>query len=216
MENREQQILSEIKSMMGTIRTQLELLDAKMAELQQCVDPEDFDNNPIELELEDIAVEETVVLQPEILEADDDLPFDDVPEAQPEPAPAPAVEEDDDDDLPGVFDQPLSVFEAAQNSPKLKPSVADVMVAEMQAWRTDMPGTPVKDVRSAISLNDRIIFINYLFGEDPLTFQNTITQINTMTTLDQVVDYVKTEFPEWDLNSELVYRFMMAVRRRVK
>jgi hypothetical protein len=90
------------------------------------------------------------------------------------------------------------------------------MVAEMQAWRTDMPGTPVKDVRSAISLNDRIIFINYLFGEDPLTFQNTITQINTMTTLDQVVDYVKTEFPEWDLNSELVYRFMMAVRRRVK
>lgn len=216
MENREQQILSEIKSMMGTIRTQLELLDAKMAELQQCVDPEDFDNNPIELELEDIAVEETVVLQPEILEADDDLPFDDVPEAQPEPAPAPAVEEDDDDDLPGVFDQPLSVFEAAQNSPKLKPSVADVMVAEMQAWRTDIPGTPVKDVRSAISLNDRIIFINYLFGEDPLTFQNTITQINTMTTLDQVVDYVKTEFPEWDLNSELVYRFMMAVRRRVK
>jgi hypothetical protein len=234
MENREQQILSEIKSMMGTIRTQLELLDAKMAELQQCVDPEDFDNNPIELELEDIAVEETVVLQPEILEADDDLPFDDVPEAQPdvqpepepepepepapepEPEPAPAVEEDDDDDLPGVFDQPLSVFEAAQNSPKLKPSVADVMVAEMQAWRTDMPGTPVKDVRSAISLNDRIIFINYLFGEDPLTFQNTITQINTMTTLDQVVDYVKTEFPEWDLNSELVYRFMMAVRRRVK
>ena len=224
MENREQQILSEIKSMMGTIRTQLELLDAKMAELQQCVDPEDFDNNPIELELEDIAVEETVVLQPEILEADDDLPFDDVPEAQPhvqpepepEPAPVPAVEEDDDDDLPGVFDQPLSVFEAAQNSPKLKPSVADVMVAEMQAWRTDMPGTPVKDVRSAISLNDRIIFINYLFGEDPLTFQNTITQINTMTTLDQVVDYVKTEFPEWDLNSELVYRFMMAVRRRVK
>ena len=216
MENREQQILSEIKSMMGTIRTQLELLDAKMAELQQCVDPEDFDNNPIELELEDIAVEETVVLQPETLEADDDLPFDDVPEAQPEPAPAPAVEEDDDDDLPGVFDQPLSVFEAAQNSPKLKPSVADVMVAEMQAWRTDMPGTPVKDVRSAISLNDRIIFINYLFGEDPLAFQNTITQINTMTTLDQVVDYVKTEFPEWDLNSELVYRFMMAVRRRVK
>ena len=138
------------------------------------------------------------------------------PEPEPEPAPAPAVEEDDDDDLPGVFDQPLSVFEAAQNSPKLKPSVADVMVAEMQAWRTDMPGTPVKDVRSAISLNDRIIFINYLFGEDPLTFQNTITQINTMTTLDQVVDYVKTEFPEWDLNSELVYRFMMAVRRRVK
>ena len=57
MENREQQILSEIKSMMGTIRAQLEMLDAKMAELQQCVDPDEFDNNPIELEIDDVAVD---------------------------------------------------------------------------------------------------------------------------------------------------------------
>ena len=41
MENREQQILSEIKTMMATIRMQIEKLDAKMAQLQQIVDPED-------------------------------------------------------------------------------------------------------------------------------------------------------------------------------
>ena len=210
MENREQQILSEIKDMMGTIRTQLELLDAKMAELQQCVDPEDFDNNPIELDIDDIEA----AVQPDADVVEDDLPFDDMPEPEPEPEPEPTpepepepvpepepepesepepekVEEDDDDDLPGIFDQPVPVYEAAQTSPKVKPTVAEVMVAEMQAWRTDMPGTPVKDVRSAISLNDRIIFINYLFNEDPLAFQNAITQINTMATLDQVVEYVR-------------------------
>ena len=231
MENREQQILSEIKDMMGTIRTQLELLDAKMAELQQCVDPEDFDNNPIELDIDDIEA----AVQPDADVVEDDLPFDDMPESEPEPEPEPEptpepepepepesepeqekVEEDDDDDLPGVFDQPVPVYEAAQTSPKVKPTVAEIMVAEMQAWRTDMPGTPVKDVRSAISLNDRIIFINYLFNEDPLAFQNAITQINTMATLDQVVEYVREQFPSWDMGSELVYRFMMAVRRRVK
>ncbi len=231
MENREQQILSEIKDMMGTIRTQLELLDAKMAELQQCVDPEDFDNNPIELDIDDIEA----AVQPDADVVEDDLPFDDMPEPEPEPTPEPEpepvpepepepesepepekVEEDDDDDLPGIFDQPVPVYEAAQTSPKVKPTVAEVMVAEMQAWRTDMPGTPVKDVRSAISLNDRIIFINYLFNEDPLAFQNAITQINTMATLDQVVEYVREQFPSWDMGSELVYRFMMAVRRRVK
>ena len=223
MENREQQILSEIKDMMGTIRTQLELLDAKMAELQQCVDPEDFNNNPIELDIDDIEA----AVQPDADVVEDDLPFDDMPEPEPEPEPEPTpepepepepekVEEDDDDDLPGIFDQPVPVYEAAQTSPKVKPTVAEVMVAEMQAWRTDMPGTPVKDVRSAISLNDRIIFINYLFNEDPLAFQNAITQINTMATLDQVVEYVREQFPSWDMGSELVYRFMMAVRRRVK
>ena len=231
MENREQQILSEIKDMMGTIRTQLELLDAKMAELQQCVDPEDFNNNPIELDIDDIEA----AVQPDADVVEDDLPFDDMPEPEPEPTPEPEpepvpepepepesepepdkVEEDDDDDLPGIFDQPVPVYEAAQTSPKVKPTVAEVMVAEMQAWRTDRPGTPVKDVRSAISLNDRIIFINYLFNEDPLAFQNAITQINTMATLDQVVEYVREQFPSWDMGSELVYRFMMAVRRRVK
>lgn len=225
MENREQQILSEIKDMMGTIRTQLELLDAKMAELQQCVDPEDFNNNPIELDIDDIEA----AVQPDADVVEDDLPFDDMPEPEPEPTPEPEpeptpepepepdkVEEEDDDDLPGIFDQPVPVYEAAQTSPKVKPTVAEVMVAEMQAWRTDMPGTPVKDVRSAISLNDRIIFINYLFNEDPLAFQNAITQINTMATLDQVVEYVREQFPSWDMGSELVYRFMMAVRRRVK
>ena len=258
MENKEQKILSEIKSMMSTIRTQLELLDAKMAELQQCVDPEEFNNNPIELDIDDV-VEAPVAVSP--VDAVDNLPFDDVPEAEPqhvetpaaeqvsvltdepvetpvvepvetpvvepeeeveEPAapeqPAPAVQEedDDDDDLPGIFDQPVPVYVAAQASPKSKQSVADAMQAEKLAWRTDMPGSQVKDVRSAISLNDRIIFINYLFGEDPIAFQNTITKVNTMTTLDEVVEYVKAEYPTWDLTSDLVYRFMMAVRRRVK
>lgn len=227
MENREQQILSEIKVMMESIRTQLELLDAKMVELQQCVDPEDFDNDPIELDIDvPVTFEEDAVTEVVM----DDLPEPEVEEVEsesveavtdediPEPAgEAESVEdpEEDDDDIPGVFDQPVPLYQAAQSSPVVKPSVAEVM-AENHPWRTDMPGTPVKDVRSAISLNDRIIFINYLFDEDPMAFQNAINQINAMTSLDQVVAYVKAERPEWDLNSELVYRFMMAVRRRVK
>lgn len=216
MENREQQILSEIKAMMGSIRSQLELLDAKMAELQQCVDPEDFDNNPIELDI-DFSEENVPVAQ--IIADDEDLPFDDLPEnIEPETVqtPEPVSEPDqDDDDLPGVFDQPLPLYAAAQSSPKVKPSVAETM-ADSRPWRTDMPGTPVKDVRSAISLNDRIIFINQLFNEDPVRFQEVISRINLMDDLDQVVEYLSAENPEWNFSSELVYRFMMAVRRKVK
>ena len=221
MENREQQILSEIKEMMGTIRAQLEMLDAKMAELQQCVDPEDYDNNPIELDI-DVAVDTTEepmpveqVTEPEPLIPEADEPAvpednDDLPEAEPDVEPV-AETEPDDDDLPGVFDQVVSLNESAE----VVTSVAEAM-ADKHAWRSDMPGSTVKDVRSAISLNDRIIFINHLFDEDPLAFQNTITKINTLNSLDEVVDFVTAEHPEWDLSSELVYRFMMAVRRRVK
>lgn len=79
-----------------------------------------------------------------------------------------------------------------------------------------MPGTAVKDIRSAISLNDRIIFINYLFNEDPMIFQDALNKINQMASFEEAVDYVVSEHSDWDLGSEVVYRFMMAVRRRLR
>ena len=144
------------------------------------------------------------------------------PVAEPEPEPAPVPEsaplpevfpEDDDDDLP-LFAEPESIFEAAQKSPKARKAVVDVM-EDRQAWRTDMPGAPVKDILSAISLNDRVQFINVLFNEDPALFQQTRSMINTMETLDQAVEYITSTF-DWDMSSQVVYRFMMAVRRKVR
>ena len=240
MENREQQILSEIKTMMASIRIQLEKLDAKMAELQQVVDPEDVAAMPIDLEID----ENEIVEQPvEVLE-EDDLPFDEIPaetpvteavdaaveetveeaieevakeevaveQTVPEEEPA-VVEDDEDDDLP-LFSEPKPLYAEAQESPKVKKAVIDVM-AQKEAWRTDMAGSPVRDLLSAISLNDRVQFINVLFNEDPVIFQQTRAKINMMSSLDEVVDYVTSNF-EWDMSSQVVYRFMMAVRRKIQ
>ena len=251
MENREQQILSEIKSMMASIRSQLERLDAKMAELQQVVDPEEFDSTPIDIEIDEtvpaagLPVEEpqTVEVQEIPLDVEDDLPLEETPEdvledvledelveeIQVEEAPESiedvlrdlpaAVEEEtveeEDDDLPGVFDIPEPVTVADKASVEAKPILNEVITADY-AWRKDMPGTPVRDIRSAISLNDRVIFINLLFKEDAQAFVDTLSKINAMETLDQAVGFVCASFPEWDLSSELVYRFMMAVRRKVR
>ena len=135
-------------------------------------------------------------------------------EIEPEPAPLPDIfPEEDDDDLP-LFAEPESIFEAAQKSPKARKAMIDVM-EDKQAWRTDMPGAPVKDILSAISLNDRVQFINVLFNEDPALFQQTRAKINTFETLDQAVEYVTSTF-KWDMGSQVVYRFMMAVRRKVR
>jgi hypothetical protein len=255
MENREQQILSEIKSMMSSIRIQLEKLDAKMAELQQVVDPEDMTAMPIDLDIDEndapIVAEEVVI--------DDDLPFVEEPvaeplvepvietpvvetpvidvpvveapvveeqaveetaveepapvEIEPEPEPLPEPVEEEDDDLP-LFAEPKPIFEAAIESPKVKKAVIDVMT-EKEAWRTDMVGSPVRDLLSAISLNDRVQFINALFQGDPVIFQQVRAKINAMTSLDEVVDYVTANF-NWDMSSQVVYRFMMAVRRKVQ
>lgn len=235
MENKEQQILSEIKSMMASIRVQLERLDAKMAELQQVVDPEEFEAESIDLEIDEPLVAEQVVeemvqeqeipLAEEVEAAEEPVeesveePVEEVVEAEAEVEDLPEedlpVEEAPVDDLPFFDEEPAPVTVAEKAESVAKPTVNDAMAAQ-QAWRKDMPGSQVRDIRSAISLNDRIIFINYLFKEDPMAFQESLTKINQMESLDQVVEYVCTDFPEWDLNSEVVYRFMMAVRRKVR
>lgn len=219
MENREQQILSEIKSMMASIRLQLEQLDAKMAELQQSVDPEGIEAEPIDIDLDETVAPE-VVAEPveQSIDFVDDLPVGETPVVEAPVVETPVVEspavEEDDDDLP-FFTEPEQVTVHAAANTVVRPVVIDAMTAR-QAWRTDMPGAPVKDIRSAISLNDRVIFINYLFNEDPMAFQEALTKINQMESLDQVVEFALTSHPEWDMDSEVVYRFMMAVRRRVK
>ena len=156
--------------------------------------------------VEEVAVQETVVEETPVVEVEEDLPAA-VEEN------LPVAEEDDDDDLP-LFAEPTPLFEAAQASPKAKKAVLDVM-EDKQAWRTDMPGAPVRDLLSAISLNDRVQFINTLFNGDPAIFQQTRAKINMMTSLDQVLEFITANF-NWDLNSQVVYRFMMAVRRKIQ
>ena len=222
MENRQQQILSEIKEMMTSIRVQLEQLDAKMAELQYEVDPQPFTSEPIDLDLDDFPIgitpEEPAVEEvAEVLEEVFEEPVNEVFE---EPVKNVVEEQKEDDDLP-FFDEsepvavsePIIVNDAALASAQ-KQVFLDAMAAK-QAWRTDMPGAPVRDIRSAISLNDRVLFINRLFDEDPVNFQETLNALNQMGSLDEAVTYLVEKHPSWNLESELVYRFMMALRRKL-
>ena len=83
-------------------------------------------------------------------------------------------------------------------------------------WRHDNPGPEVRELRSAIGLGDKVFFCHSLFRDDNALYQDTIVRLNSMKKLDEAVDYLKETFPEWDWNSDKVYRFMMAVRRKVR
>jgi hypothetical protein len=244
MENKEQQILSEIKAMMATIRQQMEMLDAKMAELQQMSRFEGEDVAPIVLDIDtfDLPVEEVPEEIPAPAEPSDDLPFDLPVEETPVEEPvqeAPVAAEPEIETVVEAASEPMTEdlpeeilledYAAEETAPIIvaepepeevvKPLVKEAIIdamTEKQAWRTDMPGTQVKDVRLAISLHERVLFINHLFSEDPMAFQTTVNKVNASASLDEVVEYVKETFPQWDLDSDLVYRFMMAVRRKIR
>lgn len=255
MENRQQQILSEIKTLASSVRSQMEALESKVAELQQIIENEgvvepsdvvassgdieidvmdielspdtEFYSEPLsaEPEPETLSVEEEPVVEPEVISEE--------PAAEPEvisqevaveTAAEPSSEqvavvtpEEVDDDLPFFEDMPAEPAPAILNDvqPSSDVPVIDAML-DKHAWRTDMPGTAVKDIRSAISLNDRILFINFLFNEDPMSFQETLTKLNSMASFDEAATYMMTAFPHWNWESDTVYRFMMALRRRLQ
>ena len=242
MENREQQILSEIKQLMNSVRMQLEQLDTKMAELQQIYDPQEFESEPIDLgvfpldldgdvalsvETEEVTAEVTEVVAEEVAAFESGPETVEEPEVSEEPE-AVVEPEVEDEDLPveaeeeepvgdslfmSVEETPTTIHQQVQSA-AVQTAVIDVM-AKKHAWRSDRPGTPVKDIRAAIALVDRALFINRLFGEDAMKFMDTLNHINQMSNLDEAVEYLASAYPEWDFDSDVVYRFMMAVRRKI-
>lgn len=183
---------------------------------------EEVEVKPVAEDIEDMP-EEMVVQAGETAEETEAQEIEDMPEAD--------VQDNAGEDLPG--DDGGSLFggfgevEPALGKTRSVKTVNDANSSRVhktigeshtgtRAWLTDMPGPEVKDVRSAISLNDRVMFISSLFREDSMLFQDVVSKINAQTSIDKVVSYLEETFPEWNMDSELVYRFMMAVRRKIR
>ena len=120
--------------------------------------------------------------------------------------------------------EPPAAEEPAAEEPAGKEPVAEAAAPEPLpvdeetahlTWRTDKPGLPVKNIRSGISLYDRALFIGTLFKEDYALYDKTIGELNALDTLDEAVDYLLERFPDWNLKSDIVYNFMMAVRKKL-
>lgn len=201
-----------------------EIADAEATVEAPVVEPaeKEIEVKPVVEDIEDMP-EETVAPADETAEETESQEIDDAPEAD--------VQDNAGDDLPG--DDGGSLFggfgevEPALAKNRSVKTVNDANSSRVhktigeshtgtRAWLTDMPGPEVKDVRSAISLNDRVMFISSLFREDSMLFQDVVSKINAQTSIDKVVSYLEETFPEWNMDSELVYRFMMAVRRKIR
>lgn len=190
MEKTQKEILNDIMAELSAIRLALNSLESKLSRIDLS-DPE-----PVELDFDE--------------ELDGDLPEEAPAEIAEEiPAEAPAEPEVELD----LFGEPVLRVNEKLGAGRSR-SVGEKM-EQKEAWRTAMPGAAVKDVRSAISLNDRVLFIRELFGGDAGLFQKAVDDINAMGSLDEMVAYVNERHPGWDLDSDTVYRLMMAVRRKL-
>ena len=206
MENAYQDIKADMEGRISSIRLRILDMEARLDAMKE-------ELSALESAVGDIAPEEPV--SDEI--ALEDPVFGDI--VQEDPASGDIVPEESASDE--IAPEAPAADGIAPEAPAavhdlLRMSAIKDVYARKEAWRTDMPGAPLDDIWNALSLNDRALFTNSLFREDPGLFADTVGILDSMDTLDEAVEYLSHEFPEWDMDSDLVYRFMMELRRKLK
>ena len=201
MENNRTEILRELEAELAALKEKVRAFEDKLEAFRQLPEedaPEASDFTDVEIGVSDLP-------EPEPLP---------VPEPEPVPVPEPV-------EGPVLEQEPVPVPEPVEGPepepepvPEPKPAVPRPET-ERLPWRLDKPGISVKNIRSGISLYDRALFIGTLFKEDYALYDKTIGELNALSTLDEAVDYLLERFPDWNLKSDIVYNFMMAIRKKL-
>lgn len=236
----QKELLAELERGLSELKERIAVMEKLIAEYNRTETSDSEKNGEvaehIELVHEDFLPEISEAVQeetaPGIIAVEEGPAESVLVESRPE---IPATSETATGDLPAAEEEaPESVFGKlwgeSKTAPAKKPvprTLNDVNAASVHKavidsrpdkprWYTDIPGSEVKDVRSAISLNDRVLFICSLFRDDSMLFQDVVNRINSFPTLEKAVEYLSETFPEWDIYSDNVHRFMMAVRRKIR
>ena len=134
--------------------------------------------------------------------------------------------DDDDDDVPTLINQQQTVTEP-KNEAVLK-EINELVTAshasvneKLKQSQIDLGDTltevPIRDLRKAIGVNDRFVFINELFRGDEVAYERSIKTINSFSIFAEAEYWIQRELKvknSWDAGNELVTQFYQLVKRR--
>ena len=216
MDKSQKELLQDFQEEVIALKERIAALEARISALQAGeiqADDEVVDFTDIEIGVEEPVGEPEPVAEPQPVEEPQP-----VAEPLPEPVEEPVAEPEP------VLESILEPEPAPQPAPEPEPAPAPAASAPSAPledetanlpWRKDKPGLSVKNIRSGISLLDRALFIGTLFKEDFALYDQTIADLNSMESLDEAVDYIRERFPSWNLKSDVVYHFMMSIRKKL-
>lgn len=139
-------------------------------------------------------------------------------EVKPVPEPAPAAEpvgiapmdvvDDTDDRFSYEIESPAEPAPAPQPSAPAQPAVSASRAADIANY-----GTPVEDIRKALSLNDNFLFQRELFGGSSDRYQHALDTVNASATFDEARAALLAA-NQWNDDDKVVEGFFRAVHRR--
>lgn len=191
-------------------QAQLASLHAKIAELQARIETleqriSDLEENQCEVEL--IMPEEETPAAPAAPAAPEAPVIPQTPEVPQTPqTPEPAPQTEEAPAAPAAPEPEAPVAPAAPEVPAApEPEAAPATAAKY--------GTPVDDIRKAISLGDRFLFQRELFGQNGELMQKTLDAINSCKSFEDAQAYIDSQFG-WDKESSTYQLFLTPIHRR--
>ena len=96
-------------------------------------------------------------------------------------------------------------------------SLNDKLRTEASDLKSALNDSPVRDLRKAIGVNDRYVFINHLFRGDEVMYERSIKTINGFRILPEAEYWMERELKVklgWDENNPTTRHFYQLVKRR--
>lgn len=110
---------------------------------------------------------------------------------------------------------PKEVHETIQNN--AQPSLNDKAEKRQPELFHVLKTEPLKDLKKAISINERFQYINHLFMKDETMYDRSLKTINSFNVLSEAQFWIRKELAikmGWDDNDEVVEQFMQLIERR--
>jgi hypothetical protein len=96
-------------------------------------------------------------------------------------------------------------------------SLNEKLKSDIVELKSALNDTPVRDLRKAIGINDRYVFINQLFRGDEVMYERSLKTINGFRILPEAEYWMERELKVklgWDENREATRHFYQLVKRR--
>jgi len=123
-----------------------------------------------------------------------------------------------------LAEKPIDRFTLSQKSREINDiiggsgsSLNEKLKSDIVDLRSALNDTPVRDLKKAIGVNDRHVFVNQLFRGDEAMYERSIKTINAFRILPEAEYWVERELKVklgWDENSNLTRHFYQLVKRR--
>ena len=119
--------------------------------------------------------------------------------------------------VPAGQQRPLEINDVIASRHNGSSSLNDKLKSDVLELKSALNDTPVRDLKKAIGVNDRYVFINQLFRGDEVMYERSLKTINGFRILPEAEYWMERELKVklgWDENREATRQFYQLVKRR--